>query len=242
MREAFARPTVQGLVPRPTVRLRRAFDPPTDSVRAEAGAAANQSAPAQMAAEGDRRVRDVASDPLSDGKCSDRPTFPSGIVPTSGSRVFTRYPEEGIPMQHSQNRATRPRTDTSPSRLAGGRRCSAVWPSSAWRSAEPALGAAGAAPTMQVLPSPTGVKYSQTVEVKAQNLPKGSGIDRADDLRVEQRRRDRRSRRPTADDCAGANDLSSGLVKLAAVEGRHVRPAVHAAEERSEVRQEPALL
>ena len=94
---------------------------------------------------------------------------------------------------------------------------------------------------MQVLPSPIGVKYSQTVEVKAQNLPKGSGsiavticgLNNAAGQKIAT---------PTADDCAGANDLSSGLVKLAAVEGRHVRPAVHAAEERSEVRQEPALL
>jgi len=37
-----------------------------------------------------------------------------------------------------------------------------------------AFGAA-AKPKMQVLPGPTGLKYSQTVEVKAQNLPKGSG-------------------------------------------------------------------
>ena len=41
---------------------------------------------------------------------------------------------------------------------------------------------------MQVLPSPIGVKYSQTVEVKAQNLPEGLGHDRGDDLRPEQRR------------------------------------------------------
>ena len=78
-----------------------------------------------------------------------------------------------------------------------------------------ALGAAGAAPTMQVLPSPTGVKYGQTVEVKAQNLPKGSGtiavttcgLDNAAGQKIAS---------PGADDCAGANELSSGLVKLQA--------------------------
>lgn len=37
-----------------------------------------------------------------------------------------------------------------------------------------AFGAA-AKPSMQVLPSPKGLKYSQTVQVKAKNLPKGSG-------------------------------------------------------------------
>ena len=75
------------------------------------------------------------------------------------------------------------------------------------------LGAAGGGPTMQVLPSPIGVKYSQTVEVKAQNLPKGSGsiavticgLNDASGKTIAS---------PTADDCAGANDLSSGLVKL----------------------------
>ena len=66
---------------------------------------------------------------------------------------------------------------------------------------------------MQVLPSPIGVKYSGTVEVKAQNLPKGSGstalticgLNNAAGQKIAT---------PTADDCAGANDLSSGLVKL----------------------------
>jgi hypothetical protein len=75
-----------------------------------------------------------------------------------------------------------------------------------------AVGAA-AKPTMQVLPSPYGLKYSQTVRVKAQNLPKGSGtialticgLNTAQGTRIAN---------PTADDCAGANDLNSGLVKL----------------------------
>jgi hypothetical protein len=75
-----------------------------------------------------------------------------------------------------------------------------------------AIGAAGS-PKMQVLPSPKGVKYSQNVEVKAQNLPKGSGtialticgLTNAKGAKIAS---------PTADDCAGQNDLSSGLVKL----------------------------
>ena len=68
-------------------------------------------------------------------------------------------------------------------------------------------------PKMQVLPSPIGVKYRQTVEVKAQNLPKGSGtialticgLNNAAGKKIAS---------PTADDCAGANDLNRGLVKL----------------------------
>jgi hypothetical protein len=72
---------------------------------------------------------------------------------------------------------------------------------------------ATAKPSMQVLPSPNGLKYSQTVEVKAKNLPKGSGtialticgLNNAKGATIAS---------PTADDCAGQNDLSSGLVKL----------------------------
>jgi hypothetical protein len=75
-----------------------------------------------------------------------------------------------------------------------------------------ALGAAGK-PSMQVLPSPKGLKYSQTVRVKAKNLPKGSGtialticgLNNAKGAKIA---------KVTADDCAGQNDLSSGLVKL----------------------------
>jgi hypothetical protein len=75
-----------------------------------------------------------------------------------------------------------------------------------------AFGAA-AKPSMQVLPSPNGLKYSQTVEVKAKNLPKGSGtialticgLNNAKGAAIAS---------PTADDCAGQNDLNSGLVKL----------------------------
>jgi hypothetical protein len=75
-----------------------------------------------------------------------------------------------------------------------------------------AFGASGK-PKMQVLPSPYGLKYSQTVRVKAQNLPKGSGtialticgLNNAKGAKIAS---------PTADDCAGADDLNSGLVKL----------------------------
>ena len=76
-----------------------------------------------------------------------------------------------------------------------------------------AIGAAGASPSMQVLPSPIGVKYGQTVEVKAQNLPKGSGtiavticgLNNAAGQPIAS---------PGANDCGGENDLGSGLVKL----------------------------
>jgi hypothetical protein len=72
---------------------------------------------------------------------------------------------------------------------------------------------ATAKPSMQVLPSPNGLKYSQTVQVKAKNLPKGSGtialticgLNNAKGAKIAS---------PTADDCAGQDDLSSGLVKL----------------------------
>lgn len=75
-----------------------------------------------------------------------------------------------------------------------------------------AFGAA-AKPSMQVLPSPNGLKYSQTVEVKAKNLPKGSGtialticgLNNAKGAKIAT---------VTADDCAGQNDLKTGLVKL----------------------------
>ena len=75
-----------------------------------------------------------------------------------------------------------------------------------------AFGASGK-PSMQVLPSPKGLKYSQTVEVKAKNLPKGSGtialticgLNNAKGAKIA---------KVTADDCAGQNDLNSGLVKL----------------------------
>lgn len=75
-----------------------------------------------------------------------------------------------------------------------------------------ALGAAGS-PKMQVLPHSTDLKYKQIVEVKAQNLPKGSGtialticgLNDASGKKIA---------KVTADDCAGANDLNSGLVKL----------------------------
>jgi hypothetical protein len=77
-----------------------------------------------------------------------------------------------------------------------------------------ALGAAGGSPSMQVLPSATGVKYSQTVEVKAQNLPKGSGSTAVTICGLSNAAGEKIPT-PTADDCAGADDLSSGLVKLA---------------------------
>jgi hypothetical protein len=77
-----------------------------------------------------------------------------------------------------------------------------------------AFGAA-AKPSMQVLPSPKGLKYSQTVQVKAKNLPKGSGtialticgLNNAKGAKITT---------PTANDCAGQDDLNSGLVKLQA--------------------------
>jgi len=75
-----------------------------------------------------------------------------------------------------------------------------------------ALGAAGK-PKMQVLPSPYGLKYSQTVRVKAQNLPKGSGTIALTICGLNNNA-GAKIPKPTADDCAGENDLNSGLVKL----------------------------
>jgi hypothetical protein len=75
------------------------------------------------------------------------------------------------------------------------------------------IGAAAGAPAMQVLPSPIGVKYSQTVEVKAQNLPKGSGSIAVTICGLNNAAGEKIAT-PVADDCAGADDLSSGLVKL----------------------------
>jgi hypothetical protein len=72
---------------------------------------------------------------------------------------------------------------------------------------------AGAKPSMQVLPSATGLKYSQTVEVKAKNLPKGSGTIALTICGLSNKA-GKTIPSPTADDCAGQNDLSSGLVKL----------------------------
>src|SRR5260221_7265479 len=65
------------------------------------------------------------------------------------------------------------------------------------------LGAADGGPTMQGLPSPIGVKYSQTVEGKAQNLPKGSGSI-AGTICGTTDGNGQKIAAPVADDCAGA--------------------------------------
>jgi len=72
-------------------------------------------------------------------------------------------------------------------------------------------GAAGSPPSMEVLPRTTGLKYSQTVEVKGHHLPKGSGsvavticgLQDADGKTIA---------KPTADDCAGAPEIGKLVV------------------------------
>jgi hypothetical protein len=79
-----------------------------------------------------------------------------------------------------------------------------------WAFAGAAHGA-GAAPSMEVLPQPTGLKYGQTVEIKGHHLPKGSGsvaaticgLDEASGKAVP---------KPTADDCAGAAEVGKLVI------------------------------
>jgi hypothetical protein len=74
-----------------------------------------------------------------------------------------------------------------------------------------AFGAAGDEPSMEVTPSTTGLHYSQTVTIKAHNLPKGSGntaaticgLEDADGAAIAE---------PGADDCAGAAELGTLVV------------------------------
>src|SRR5690349_14326875 len=64
---------------------------------------------------------------------------------------------------------------------------------------ELAGGAAGK-PSMQVLPRTTGLQYRQTVEVKAKNLPRGSGTIALTICGLNNKA-GQRIPQPTADDC-----------------------------------------
>jgi hypothetical protein len=69
-----------------------------------------------------------------------------------------------------------------------------------------ALGAGNTKPSMEVLPKTTGLKYSQTVTIKAHHLPKGSGTVAATICGLENAA-GKKIASPTADDCAGAPEV-----------------------------------
>jgi hypothetical protein len=79
-----------------------------------------------------------------------------------------------------------------------------------WVFAGAAQGA-GTAPSMEVLPKPTGLKYSQTVEIKAHHLPKGSGSVAATICGLNDAS-GKAIAKPTADDCAGAPEVGKLVV------------------------------
>ena len=79
-----------------------------------------------------------------------------------------------------------------------------------WLGAGVAQGASSAAPSMEVLPQ-TGLKYSQTVEVKGHHLPKGSGSTAATICGL-QDASGKTIASPTADDCAGASEVGKLVV------------------------------
>jgi hypothetical protein len=70
---------------------------------------------------------------------------------------------------------------------------------------------AGAAPSMEVLPKPTGLKYGQTVEIKGHHLPKGSGSVAATICGLNDAS-GKAIAKPTADDCAGAPEIGKLVV------------------------------
>jgi hypothetical protein len=67
-------------------------------------------------------------------------------------------------------------------------------------------GATGAKPSMEVLPSARGLKYSQTVEIKGHHLPKGSGTVAATICGL-QDASGKNLAKPGANDCAGASEV-----------------------------------
>lgn len=79
-----------------------------------------------------------------------------------------------------------------------------------WIFAGAAQGA-GAAPSMEVLPKPTGLKYGQTVEIKGHHLPKGSGSVAATICGLNDAA-GKAIAKPTADDCAGAPEIGKLVV------------------------------
>jgi hypothetical protein len=79
-----------------------------------------------------------------------------------------------------------------------------------WAFAGAAQGAA-AAPSMEVLPRATGLKYGQTVEIRGHHLPKGSGSVAATICGLNDAS-GRALASPTADDCAGAPEIEKLVV------------------------------
>src|SRR3954471_19355592 len=72
-----------------------------------------------------------------------------------------------------------------------------------------AQGAGG--PSMEVLPKTTGLKYSQTVEIKGHHLPKGSGSVAATICGLQDASGKTLSS-PGANDCAGANEIGDLVI------------------------------
>jgi hypothetical protein len=79
-----------------------------------------------------------------------------------------------------------------------------------WAFAGAASGA-GSAPSMEVLPKPTGLSYGQTVEVKGHHLPKGSGSVAATICGLNDTS-GKAIATPSADDCAGAAEIGKLVV------------------------------
>jgi hypothetical protein len=79
-----------------------------------------------------------------------------------------------------------------------------------WIAAGAAIGAASQ-PSMEVLPKPTGLKYSQTVEIKGHHLPKGSGSVAATICGL-QYPSGSTIANPGADDCAGAPEIGKLVI------------------------------
>jgi hypothetical protein len=80
-----------------------------------------------------------------------------------------------------------------------------------WLGAGAALGAGSTQPSMEVLPKTTGLKYSQTVEIKGHHLPKGSGSVAATICGLNDSA-GKTIAKPTADDCAGAPEIGKLVV------------------------------
>ncbi len=80
-----------------------------------------------------------------------------------------------------------------------------------WVFAGAALGAGSTQPSMQVLPKTTGLHYSQTVEIKAHHLPKGSGSVAATICGL-QDAAGKNLANPGADDCAGASEIGKLVI------------------------------
>src|SRR5258706_12185493 len=74
-----------------------------------------------------------------------------------------------------------------------------------------ALGAGSSKPSMEVLPKTTGLKYSQTVEIKGHHLPKGSGSVAATICGL-QDTSGKTIAKVGADDCAGANEIGTLVI------------------------------